>query len=66
MAEIDDHVAENYDSIVADEVRNVSYEDIAKHAEEMNDANLAAWARERAGAKAPKNARAAKQETRKA
>jgi hypothetical protein len=35
--EIDEFAAENYDAIVADEVRNVSYEDIAKHAEELDD-----------------------------
>jgi len=50
-AEIEEHIAENYDAIVADENRNVSYEQIAEHAENMDDKTLAAWARERAAAK---------------
>ena len=63
---IDEWVIENYDSIVGDEVRNVSYEDIAKHAEEMDDKNLAAWARKRAaesGKKVTPKAAAAKPKT---
>ena len=53
-AEIEDHVAENYDAIVADENRNVSYEQIADHAEHMDDAALAAWARRRSASNGEK------------
>lgn len=45
---LDDWVVENYEAIVADELRAVSYEDIASHADEMDDLHLAAWARKRA------------------
>lgn len=48
--EIDEFAAQNYDGIVADEVRGVSYEDIAKRAEALDDHQTAAWARERAAA----------------
>jgi hypothetical protein len=41
-------IRDNYEAIVADEIRNVSFDDIAKHADEMDDSSLAAWARKRA------------------
>lgn len=67
--EIEQHIADNYDAIVADENRNVTYEQIAAHAEEFDDNTLAAWARERAAAKGkdvtPKDAKAAPKSTRK-
>lgn len=67
--EIEQHIADNYDAIVADEVRNVTYEQIAEHAESLDDHTLAAWARERAAAKgknvAPNDAKAAPKSTRK-
>jgi hypothetical protein len=60
--EIDEFAAGNYDAIVNDDTRNVSYEDIAKRAEELDDARTAAWARERA-AQSGKNVTPAKAKT---
>lgn len=47
-APIDPWVEENYDSIVNDPARHETYDIIAENAASMGDANLAAWARERA------------------
>lgn len=46
-----DYVAENYRALVADENRNLSFEDVAKRAESEGDAELAAWARAEAAGK---------------
>jgi hypothetical protein len=54
MAEIDQWVADNYDAIVADELRGVTYKSLAEDADEKNSPDLAAWARAKA-AKAGKN-----------
>jgi hypothetical protein len=45
MAEIDQWVADNYDAIVADECRNVTYDSLAEDADAKNSPDLAAWAR---------------------
>lgn len=45
---IEDHVAENYEALIADENRNLTYDGVAELADRQNDANLAAWARAKA------------------
>lgn len=45
---VDNWVQKNYDDLVADKMRTTTYDDIAKHAEAMDDRELAAWARSRA------------------
>lgn len=54
MADIDKWVAGNYDAIVADELRGVTYESLAEDADAKNSPDLAAWARGQA-AKSGKN-----------
>lgn len=54
MPEIEQWIAENYDAIVADESRAVSYDDVAEFAESHDSPELAGWARRRA-AEAGKN-----------
>jgi hypothetical protein len=48
MAEIDQWVADNYDAIVADKRRGVTYESLAEDADAKNAPDLAAWARAQA------------------
>lgn len=48
---VDDWVAENYDALVADENRGLSYKNVADNAEAQGDKALAAWARKRAANK---------------
>jgi len=48
IPEIDDHVAENYEALIADENRTLTYERVAVWAAASNDPGLAAWARRRA------------------
>jgi len=46
--DIPQHVADNYDALVADPDRNLSYDGVAERAENEGDATLAAWARQKA------------------
>ena len=48
MADIEKWLAENYESIVADEARSDTFESIADTAEAQDSPELAAWARKRA------------------
>jgi hypothetical protein len=48
IPEIPDYIAENYDQLVADENRGLSYDEVATRAAESGDVQLAAWARRRA------------------
>lgn len=48
MSDIDSWVIQNYEEIVADENRNVSWEQVAENAERLDDVALAAYARQRA------------------
>lgn len=50
-ATIPEDAARNWDALVADENRTVTYEQIAEQAAEQGDAATAQWARERAAAK---------------
>ena len=45
---IPDWLAENYEQIIADPNRGMSYEDVAVVAESRGGADVAAWARKRA------------------
>lgn len=49
-SQIPQHLAENYDAIVADPERRLTYKQLAKQAKAQNDPQLAAWARARAAA----------------
>ena len=51
IPEVDPSVAENYEALVADEARNLSYKKVADAAEAEGDPALAAWARKRAAGK---------------
>lgn len=48
---IENWLAENYEALVADETRGVSFDSLADDAESKNSPELAAWARERAASR---------------
>jgi hypothetical protein len=48
---VDQHVIDNYEALVADKERNLTFAKVAKRADEAGDKNLAAWARARAKSK---------------
>lgn len=48
--DIPQHVADNYRGLVEDPNRNLTYEEVAKRAEDEGDKTLAAWARQEAAA----------------
>lgn len=48
MPEIEQWIADNYDGLVADVNRGVTYESLAVSADAKGSPELAAWARERA------------------
>lgn len=61
---LDLDIAENYDKIVADPDRTVTYKSLAKEAKDKNDPVLEAWAKERDDGKKPVEAPVDDTETR--
>ena len=51
VPEVPDYVAENYEALVADKNRNLTFKKVADDADESGDKALAAWARKRAAGK---------------